>query len=74
MFVGAPDLPVETEIPAGKLLRQIYNFYGDVVAEAKAPQTGVVFGLRSRASNLEGQWCCFFGVVEKTVTDLLPGC
>jgi hypothetical protein len=21
---------------------------------------------------LAGQWCCFFGVVEQTVTDLLP--
>jgi hypothetical protein len=73
MFVGAPDLPFETEIPAGTLLGQIYNLYGDIVAELRAPQAGVVFGLRSRASVLEGQWCCFFGVVERTVTDLIPG-
>jgi predicted deacylase len=73
MFVGAVDLPFETELPAGTLLGQIYNLYGDVVAELRAPQAGVVFGLRSRASVLEGQWCCFFGVVEQTVTDLLPG-
>jgi predicted deacylase len=72
MFVGARDLPFETELPEGALLGQIYNLYGDVAAEVRAPQTGVVFGLRSRASVLEGQWCCFFGVVEKTVTDLLP--
>jgi predicted deacylase len=73
MFVGAADLPFETELSAGTLLGQIYNLYGDVVAELRAPQAGVVFGLRSRASVLEGQWCCFFGVVEQTVTDLLPG-
>ena len=34
------------------------------------PQDGLVFGLRSRPSVLEGQWCCFFGVVEETVTSL----
>jgi hypothetical protein len=73
MFVGAPDLPFETELAAGTLLGEIYNLYGDVVAEVRAPQAGVVFGLRSRASILEGQWCCFFGVVERAVTDLIPG-
>jgi uncharacterized protein len=72
MFVGNPKLPFETEIKQGTLLGQIYDLYGDVVAELKAPQKGVVFGLRSRASVLEGQWCCFFGVVEKTVNDLIP--
>jgi predicted deacylase len=71
IFVGAPDLAFETELPAGTVLGEIYNLYGDVVAEITAPQDGVVFGLRARASVLEGQWCCFFGVVEKTVDDLL---
>ena len=57
----------------GTLLGSIYNLYGDVVAELKAPKDGLVFGLRSRPSVLEGQWCCFFGVVEKTVDNLLQG-
>jgi predicted deacylase len=72
IFVGNPDLPFETPIAQGTLLGSIYNLYGDVVAELRAPQDGVVFGLRSRPSVLEGQWCCFFGVVEQTVRDLLP--
>ena len=72
MFVGNPKLPFEKEIKKGTLLGQIYDLYGDVIAEVKAPQKGVVFGLRSRASILEGQWCCFFGVVEQTVNDLIP--
>jgi predicted deacylase len=72
IFVGNPDLPFETPIAQGTLLGSIYNLYGDVVAELTAPKDGVVFGLRSRPSVLEGQWCCFFGVVEKTVDDLLP--
>lgn len=73
MFVGSKGLPFETEIPAGTVLGQIYDIYGDVVGEVTAPQEGVIFGLRSRPSVLEGQWCCFFGVVERTRDDLIPG-
>lgn len=71
MFVGNPELRFETELPEGTLLGQIYNLYGDVVAEVRAPRDGVVFGLRSRPSVLEGQWCCFFGVIEQTTDSLL---
>ena len=71
MFVGAADVAFETLLAKDTLLGQIYDLYGDVVAEIRAPQEGVVFGLRSRASVLEGQWCCFFGVVEETVDDLI---
>jgi uncharacterized protein len=72
MFVGTADLPFETQLDEGTLLGQIFNLYGDVIGEIRAPRSGVVFGLRSRPSVLEGQWCCFFGVVEETVDDLLP--
>jgi predicted deacylase len=71
MFVGTADIPFETQLEAGTVLGRIYNLYGDVIAEVTAPQDGVVFGLRSRPSILEGQWCCFFGVVERTVDDLI---
>ena len=59
IFVGNPDLPFETLIPQGAPLGVIYNLYGDVLAELTAPRDGVVFGLRSRPSVIEGQWCCF---------------
>ena len=71
IFVGNPDLPFETLIPQGAPLGVIYNLYGDVLAELTAPRDGVVFGLRSRPSVIEGQWCCFFGVIEQTVDNLL---
>lgn len=71
MFVGNPELPFETNIPAGTIIGQIYDLYGDVIGEVKAPRDGVIFGLRSRPSVLEGQWCCFFGVIEQTVDDLI---
>jgi predicted deacylase len=72
MFVGSADLPFETTIAAGTLIGQVYDLYGDVIGEVRAPREGVIFGLRARPSVLEGQWCCFFGVVEETVTNLIP--
>ena len=72
MYVGQADLPFETEIEKGTLIGQVYNLYGDVIGEVRAPQNGVIFGMRSRPSVLEGQWCCFFGVVEETVDNLIP--
>lgn len=72
MYVGNPDLPFETEIEQGTMIGQIYDLYGDVIGEVKAPQNGVIFGMRARPSVLEGHWCCFFGIVEETVTDLIP--
>jgi len=73
MFVGNPELPFETLIEKGTLIGQIYDLYGDVAGEVRAPVDGVVFGLRARPSVLEGHWCCFFGVVEETVNNLIPG-
>jgi len=61
----------ETILAPDTLLGEIYDLYGDVVGRVKAPQEGLVFGLRSRPAVLEGEWCCFFGVVEQTVTDLI---
>jgi predicted deacylase len=73
MFVGNPEVPFETNISAGTIIGEIYDLYGDVVGQVKAPRDGVIFGLRSRPSVLEGQWCCFFGVIEQTVDNLIPG-
>jgi predicted deacylase len=73
MFVGSAGLPFETTLDKDTLLGQIYNLYGDVIGEVRAPREGVIFGLRSRPSVIEGEWCCFFGVVEQTVDDLIVG-
>lgn len=72
MYVGNPELPFETEVPEGFLIGTVYDLYGDVLGEVRAPQAGVIFGMRARPSVMEGSWCCFFGVIEKTVTDLIP--
>jgi predicted deacylase len=50
----------------------VYDLYGTVTAEVVAPEEGVVFGLRSRPSVLEGEWCCFFGIIDEVRDDLIP--
>ena len=73
MWVGSQDIAFEKTILKGTLLGQIYNLYGEVCAEVTAPEDGVVFGLRSRPSVLEGEWCCFYGIVNEVSNDLIPG-
>ncbi|MGA8426162.1 MAG: succinylglutamate desuccinylase/aspartoacylase family protein [Candidatus Dormiibacterota bacterium] len=69
LFVGVPDLQFESPVEAGSVLGRIYNCYGDLAAEIRAPEAGLVFGLRSRPQVRTGEWCCFFGVIEGTTSD-----
>ncbi len=71
MWVGEPDVAFETSMPKGTPLGKIYDLYGDVQAEVVAPADGVVFGLRSRPAVIEGEWCCFFGIIDEVRDDLL---
>ena len=71
MWVGNPDLEFETLMPEGTLLGEVYDLYGDVSATVRAPCEGIVFGLRSRPAVLEGEWCCFFGIIDERRDDLI---
>jgi predicted deacylase len=71
MWVGNPELEFEKDVPEGTLLGQIFSLYGDLLAEVCAPEDGVVFGLRSRPAVVEGDWCCFFGIIDETRDDLI---
>lgn len=72
MWVGDADVTFETSMPAGTPLGRIYDLYGDVKADVVAPVEGLVFGLRSRPSVLEGEWCCFYGIIDEVRNDLIP--
>ncbi len=71
MWVAEPDVPFETPIPAGTPLGRVFDLYGDERAEVVAPEEGVVFGLRSRPAVIEGEWCCFYGIIDEVRSDLL---
>ncbi len=73
LWVGNPDLEFEKPVAKDTVLGQVYSLYGDMLAEVCAPGDGVVFGLRSRPSVLEGDWCCFFGIIDETRDDLISG-
>lgn len=72
MWVGHPDVTFETAMAEGTPLGTIYDLYGDVAGEVAAPTEGVVFGLRSRPAVLEGEWCCFYGIIDEVRDDLIP--
>ena len=72
MWVGAPDMVFEQRLEKGTPLGRVYDLYGDVRAEVVAPEDGVVFGLRSRPAVLEGEWCCFYGIIDEVRSDLIP--
>lgn len=71
MWVGEADVPFETPVAAGTPLGRVYDLYGGERAVVLAPEDGVVFGLRSRPAVIEGEWCCFFGVIDEVRDDLL---
>jgi predicted deacylase len=73
MWVGNPDLEFEKAIEEGTLLGQVFSLYGDILGEVCAPEDGIVFGLRSRPAVLEGDWCCFYGIIDEVRDDLIPG-
>lgn len=73
MFVSEPGTKCQVRMAKGTLIGRTYNLYGDVVGEVKAPEDGLIFGLRHRPSIREGDWCCFYGVVEEERTNLIPG-
>ena len=71
MWVGNPGLEFEKHVAAGTVLGWIYDLYGAIVDEVVAPEDGVVFGLRSRPAVLEGEWCCFYGIIDEVSEDML---
>ncbi len=70
LFVGA-DVPLRKMMKKGTVIGHIYDLYGDELEELRAPADGQIFGLRSRPSVMEGEWCCFFGAVDEVRDDLL---
>ena len=52
---------------------RVYGSHHEVPCqgEVRAPENGVVFGLRSRPAVLEGEWCCFFGIIDEVRNDLI---
>lgn len=72
LWIGDPSLEFHKEIAKGTVLGKIVNLYGDVLETVKAPEDGLVFGLRHRPQVRVGDWICFYGVVDEVRDNLLP--
>jgi len=72
LFIGA-DVELRKPMNKGTILGRIYNLYGDQVEVLKAPEDGMIFGLRFRVMTMTGDWCCFYAVIDEERGDLIPG-
>jgi uncharacterized protein len=69
-FVPVAGFRYRTPLRAGTKLAEIRDLYGHVLEEIRAPADGQVFGMRTMPCCLPGDWACFFGEVQETVTEL----
>jgi len=72
MWVAKPDLNFLQPMGEGETLGWIYDLYGNVVSEIRTPCEGMIAGIRSRPQVIEGEWICFYAVVDELRDDLIP--
>lgn len=73
LWVAEPDLEFLKPMKRGKKIGTIYNLYGETIAEVCAPCDGMIVGVRSYPSVIEGGWISFYGIVDEIRDDLIPG-
>ncbi|MBM3450245.1 MAG: succinylglutamate desuccinylase [Armatimonadetes bacterium] len=66
-WVSEPSV-LRQRIKEGTKIATIYNLYGDVEAEIKAPFDGVPFGIRTNPAVQLGDWCVFYGLIEEEIS------
>jgi uncharacterized protein len=71
LWIGE-DVPLREPMKKGTVLGHIYNLYGDEIDVAKAPEDGMIFGLRFRPMVLRGDWVCFYAVIDQVRDDFIP--
>jgi predicted deacylase len=70
LWIGE-DVELRKPIKKGTLLGHIYNLYGDEIEAVKAPDDGMIFGLRFRPMARTGDWLCFFAVIDEVRDNLI---
>lgn len=68
-FVPEEGVEYRTPIAKGRVIAKIKDLYGNVLEEVKAPTDGQIFGMRTMACCLPGDWACFFGEVQERLTE-----
>jgi len=70
LWIGE-DVQLRKPMKKGIVLGHIYNLYGDEIEVAKAPEDGMIFGLRFRPMVRTGDWIYFYAVIDEVRDDLI---
>jgi len=71
LWIGE-DIELRKSMKKGTVLGRIYTLYGDEIDVAKAPEDGMIFGLRFRPMVRTGDWICFYAVIDEVRDNLIP--
>lgn len=72
VWVGARGLEFLVPMTKGSSLGTLYSLHGEVIAQILSPCAGMIAGIRSRPQVTEGEWICFYAVVDEVRDDFLP--
>jgi len=71
MWVGDPNLHFLEPMKKGDSLGVIYSLHGEILARIVVPCDGMIAGVRSRPQVMEGEWICFYAVVDEVRDDFI---
>lgn len=66
-FVPVEGVSYRTYMEKGTKIAEIRDLYGQVLEDVLAPADGQIFGMRTMAACLPGDWACFFAEVQDTL-------
>jgi predicted deacylase len=71
MWVGERSLEFLKPMKKGDVLGILYDLHGRVLERVVTPCEGMIAGVRSRPQVMEGEWICFFAVVDEVRDDFI---
>ena len=66
-FVPERGITYREPVTADTLIARIYDLYGRVLEEVRAPCDGQIFGMRTQPCVFQGDWACFYGEVLESI-------
>jgi predicted deacylase len=66
-FVPERGIEYRKPVKADTVMARIFDLYGNVLEEVRAPCDGQIFGMRTQPCVFQGDWACFYGEVLETI-------
>jgi uncharacterized protein len=67
-FVPERGVRYREPVREGTLMARIFDLYGNVLEEVRAPCDGQIFGMRTQPCVYQGDWACFYGEILETIS------